>query len=95
MAYDDSSEFRRRGPGARGGDTNTTGASPLTAVRAVRKTGEVVSVATVVDRRATGAAEVIEAEGVLYRSRATRDLGLVAMAERDPHRPRRPRLGRR
>ena len=49
-------------------DTSTTGASPLTAVRAVREAGgDVVGVATVVDR-ATGAAEVIEAEGVPYRS---------------------------
>ncbi len=58
-------------------DTSTTGASPLTAVRAVREAGgEVVGVATVVDR-ATGAAEVIEAEGVLYRSALQlADLGL-------------------
>lgn len=49
-------------------DTSTTGASPLAAVRAVREAGgEVVGVATVVDR-ATGAAEIIEAEGLLYRS---------------------------
>jgi orotate phosphoribosyltransferase len=59
-------------------DTSTTGASPLRAVRAVREAGgEVVGVATVVDR-ATGAAEVIEAEGVLYRSvLGLGDLGLV------------------
>ena len=58
-------------------DTSTTGASPLTAVRAVREAGgEVVGVATVVDR-ATGAAEVIEAEGVPYRSAlGLADLGL-------------------
>ena len=58
-------------------DTSTTGASPLTAVRAVREAGaEVVGVATVVDR-ATGAAEVIEAEGVPYRSALQlADLGL-------------------
>lgn len=59
-------------------DTSTTGASPLTAVRAVREAGgEVVGVATVVDR-ATGAAEVIEAEGLPYRSvLSLRDLGLA------------------
>ena len=44
-------------------DTSTTGGSALTAVRAVREAGgEVVGVATVVDR-ATGAAEAIEAAG--------------------------------
>lgn len=49
-------------------DTSTTGGSALTAVRAVREAGgQVVGVATVVDR-ATGAAEAIEAEGVPYRS---------------------------
>jgi orotate phosphoribosyltransferase len=49
-------------------DTSTTGASPVTAVRAVREAGaEVVGVATVVDRD-TGAREVIEAEGVAYRA---------------------------
>ncbi|BBZ01106.1 orotate phosphoribosyltransferase [Mycolicibacterium chitae] len=59
-------------------DTSTTGASPLTAVRAVReKGGEVVGVATVVDR-ATGAAEIIEAEGLPYRSvLGLDDLGLA------------------
>ena len=60
-------------------DTSTTGASPLTAVRAVREAGgEVVGVATVVDR-ATGAAEIIEAEGLPYRSvLGLADLGLPA-----------------
>jgi orotate phosphoribosyltransferase len=49
-------------------DTSTTGGSALTAVHAVRDAGgEVVGVATVVDR-ATGAAEAIEADGVPYRS---------------------------
>lgn len=49
-------------------DTTTTGNSPLTAVAALRAAGaEVVGVATVVDRD-TGAREVIEAEGVEYRS---------------------------
>ena len=49
-------------------DTSTTGNSALTAVHAVREAGgEVVGVATVVDR-ATGAAEAIEAEGLPYRS---------------------------
>ncbi|OBF12982.1 orotate phosphoribosyltransferase [Mycobacterium sp. ACS4331] len=59
-------------------DTSTTGASPLTAVRAVRESGgEVVGVATVVDR-ATGAAEIIEAEGLPYRSvLGLADLGLA------------------
>jgi len=58
-------------------DTSTTGASPLAAVRAVREAGgEVVGVATVVDR-ATGAAEIIEAEGLPYRSvLGLADLGL-------------------
>ncbi len=49
-------------------DTSTTGNSALTAVRAVQDAGgEVLGVATVVDR-ATGAAEAIEAEGLPYRS---------------------------
>ena len=58
-------------------DTSTTGGSALTAVRAVRDAGgEVVGVATVVDR-ATGAAEAIEAEGIAYRSAlGLADLGL-------------------
>lgn len=48
-------------------DTTTTGNSPLTAVGALREAGaEVVGVATVVDR-ATGAGEVIAAEGLEYR----------------------------
>lgn len=58
-------------------DTSTTGGSVLTAVRAVQAAdGEVVGVATVVDR-ATGAAEAIAAEGLLYRSvLGLADLGL-------------------
>lgn len=58
-------------------DTSTTGASALTAVRAVRDAGgDVVGVATVVDR-STGAAEAIEAEGLPYRSvLGLSDLGL-------------------
>lgn len=58
-------------------DTTTTGQSPLTAVAAVREAGGiVVGVATVVDR-ATGAKDVIEAEGVEYRSLlGLADLGL-------------------
>jgi orotate phosphoribosyltransferase len=58
-------------------DTSTTGSSALTAVRAVQEAGgEVVAVATVVDR-ATGAAEAIKAEGLLYRSLlGLADLGL-------------------
>lgn len=48
-------------------DTTTTGNSPLTAVAALRDAGaEVVGVATVVDR-ATGAGEVIAAQGLEYR----------------------------
>ena len=59
-------------------DTATTGGSALTAVRAVREAGgEVVGVATVVDR-ATGAAETIEAEGLPYRCvLGLADLGLA------------------
>ncbi|OBF59281.1 orotate phosphoribosyltransferase [Mycobacterium sp. 852002-50816_SCH5313054-b] len=58
-------------------DTSTTGNSALTAVRAVQEAGgEVIGVATVVDR-ATGAAEAIEAEGFSYRSLlGLADLGL-------------------
>lgn len=58
-------------------DTSTTGASPSTAVEAVREAGAtVVGVATVVDR-ATGADAVIEALGVPYRSLLSlADLGL-------------------
>lgn len=49
-------------------DTSTTGGSVLTAVRAVREAGgQVIGVATVVDR-ATGAAEAVAAEGLPYRS---------------------------
>ena len=48
-------------------DTTTTGNSPLTAVSALREAGaDVVGVATVVDR-ATGAGDVIAAEGLEYR----------------------------
>ncbi|AHI02409.1 orotate phosphoribosyltransferase [Corynebacterium falsenii DSM 44353] len=59
-------------------DTTTTGNSPLTAVAAVREAGaEVVGVATVVDR-ATGAKDVIEAEGLEYRYLlGLEDLGLA------------------
>jgi orotate phosphoribosyltransferase len=59
-------------------DTSTTGGSALAAVRAVREAGgEVIGVATVVDR-ATGAAETIEAEGLSYRSAlGLADLGLA------------------
>jgi orotate phosphoribosyltransferase len=58
-------------------DTSTTGASALTAVNAVRDAGgEVVGVATVVDRD-TGAAEAIQADGLRYRSLlGLADLGL-------------------
>jgi orotate phosphoribosyltransferase len=59
-------------------DTSTTGASVLTAVRAVREAGaEVAGVVTVVDRD-TGAREAIEAEGVRYRALlGLADIGLV------------------
>ena len=58
-------------------DTSTTGASALTAVHAVQEAGgEVVGVATVVDR-ATAAAEAIQAKGLPYRSvLGLADLGL-------------------
>lgn len=49
-------------------DTSTTGASVLTAVRAVQEAGATIAgVATVVDRD-TGAREAIEAEGLPYRA---------------------------
>ncbi|WP_433277050.1 orotate phosphoribosyltransferase [Pseudonocardia xinjiangensis] len=59
-------------------DTSTTGASVLTAVRAVREAGATVAgVATVVDRD-TGAREAIEAEDVPYRALlGLADLGLA------------------
>jgi orotate phosphoribosyltransferase len=59
-------------------DTSTTGASVLTAVRAVREAGaEVAGVVTVVDRD-TGAREAIEAEGVRYRALlGLADIGLA------------------
>ncbi|WP_374611511.1 orotate phosphoribosyltransferase [Gordonia sp. (in: high G+C Gram-positive bacteria)] len=59
-------------------DTSTTGASPSTAVEAVRGIGgNVVGVATVVDR-ATGADAVITGLGVPYRSLL--DLGDLGLA---------------
>lgn len=59
-------------------DTSTTGGSPLTAVQAVREAGgEVVGVATIVDR-GTGAREAIEALGVPYHPLlGLADLGLA------------------
>ncbi|MCK0439402.1 orotate phosphoribosyltransferase [Gordonia alkaliphila] len=59
-------------------DTSTTGASPANAVLAAREAGaEVIGVATVVDR-ATGADDVIRAQGVPYRSLlGLADLGLA------------------
>jgi orotate phosphoribosyltransferase len=59
-------------------DTSTTGASVLTAVRAVRAAGATIAgVATVVDRD-TGAREAIEAEDVPYRALlGLADLGLT------------------
>ncbi len=59
-------------------DTSTTGGSPLKAIEALRKVGaEVAAVAVVVDR-ATGAREVIEAEGVPYLyAIGLEDLGLA------------------
>ncbi len=61
-------------------DTSTTGGSPVKAIEAVRKVGaEVVAVCVVVDR-ATGAKEIIEAEGVAYRAAIDlADLGLPAL----------------
>jgi orotate phosphoribosyltransferase len=58
-------------------DTSTTGGSVLTAVDALQEAGaDVVGVVTVVDR-ATGAAEAIEARGLVYRSLlGLADLGL-------------------
>jgi orotate phosphoribosyltransferase len=59
-------------------DTSTTGASPLTAVEALREAGaEVVGVAVIVDRD-TGARSVIEAAGVPYRY--AYDLGDLGLA---------------
>jgi len=56
-------------------DTSTTGSSPLTAVEALREAGaEVVAVATIVDRGASGR---MAEEGLDYRTAFTlRDLGL-------------------
>lgn len=58
-------------------DTSTTGASVLTAVDALRQAGaDVIGVAVIVDRN-TGAAEAVEAAGLLYRAAvAAHDLGL-------------------
>ena len=58
-------------------DTSTTGGSPLTAAKALTEAGaNVLAVATVVDR-ATGAREVIEAQGYSYLTAITlADLGL-------------------
>lgn len=58
-------------------DTTTTGASPLQAVQALREAGaRVVGVATIVDRD-TGAAQVLAAQGLAYRSLlGLSDLGL-------------------
>lgn len=59
-------------------DTSTTGGSPVKAIAALRAAGaEVAAVAVVVDR-ATGAREVIEAEGVPYLAAiGLDDLGLA------------------
>jgi orotate phosphoribosyltransferase len=49
-------------------DTSTTGGSPMTAVSALREAGaEVLAVAVIVDR-ASGADEVVRAEGLDYRA---------------------------
>jgi orotate phosphoribosyltransferase len=58
-------------------DTTTTGGSPITAIEAVRAAGgEIVAVATIVDRD-TGAREKIEALGVPYYPLYTKsELGL-------------------
>ncbi len=59
-------------------DTTTTGGSPIQAIEAVRAAGgEVVAVATIVDR-ATGAGEKIEALGIPYHPLFTlADVGLA------------------
>jgi orotate phosphoribosyltransferase len=59
-------------------DTTTTGGSPIAAIEAVRAAGgEVVAVATIVDR-ATGAGEKIEALGIPYHPLFTlADVGLA------------------
>ncbi len=58
-------------------DTSTTGGSALTAVTALREAGaEVVGVAVVVDRD-TGAAQRVQAEGLLYL--AAIDKGLLGL----------------
>ena len=60
-------------------DTTTTGASPMTAVAALREAGaDVVGVATIVDR-ATGADVVFAEAGLDYRSLlGLADLGLTS-----------------
>ena len=59
-------------------DTSTTGGSPLKAIEALKKVGaEIAAVAVVVDR-ATGAKEIIEAEGYpYYAAIGLEDLGLA------------------
>ncbi len=59
-------------------DTSTTGGSPVTAVEACREAGaEVVAVAVIADR-ASGAEEVIRAQGLAYRAAfSMADLGLA------------------
>jgi orotate phosphoribosyltransferase len=59
-------------------DTSTTGGSPLKAIEALKKVGaEIAAVAVVVDR-ATGAKEIIEAEGYpYYAAISLEDLGLA------------------
>ncbi len=59
-------------------DTSTTGGSPLKAIEALKKVGaEIAGVAVVVDR-ATGAREIIEAEGYpYYAAISLEDLGLA------------------
>lgn len=59
-------------------DTSTTGASPLTAVAALREAGaDVVAVAVIVDRD-SGAREAVEAQGLRYLAAyCAADLGLT------------------
>jgi len=59
-------------------DTSTTGGSPLKAIEALKKVGaQIAGVAVVVDR-ATGAREIIEAEGYpYYAAISLEDLGLA------------------
>jgi orotate phosphoribosyltransferase len=59
-------------------DTSTTGGSPLKAIEALKKVGAEIAGVAVVVHRATGAKEIIEAEGYPYFSAiGLADLGLA------------------